>query len=55
MMVVLTPLYIVFGAIDEIRVYYLALPAIYLLCIHTVHTCASVMASPASLPQEPAT
>lgn len=47
MMAVLTPLYIVFGAIDEIRVYYLALPAIYLLCVHTVHTCASGL-SPAA-------
>lgn len=45
-MALITPLYIAFGAIDEIRVYYLALPAIYLLCIHTVHTCAASMAAP---------
>ncbi len=45
-MAIITPLYIALGAIDEIRVFYLALPAVYLLCIHTVHTCASSMSAP---------
>lgn len=40
MLAVLTPLYIVWGVIDEIRVFYLTLPALYLLCIHTIHRCA---------------
>jgi len=36
-MIVLIPLYVIWGAVDEIRVFYLALPAIYLLIIHTVY------------------
>ncbi len=51
-MAIITPLYIAFGAIDEIRVYYLALPAIYLLCIHTVHTCAVTIQASAPVPEE---
>ena len=46
-MAVLTPLYIVWGVIDEIRVFYLAVPAVYLLCIHTVRYCAESLQAPA--------
>lgn len=37
MVAVLTPLYIVWGVSDEIRVFYLTLPTLYLLCLHTIH------------------
>lgn len=42
-MAVLTPLYIIWGVVDEIRVFYLALPAIYLLIIHTVYQCGTLV------------
>lgn len=34
---VLTPMYIMWGDTDEIRVFYLTLPALYLLCLHTIY------------------